>query len=189
MCSRWRSSSATASLLRQVGEGERRPRGARRGDDRPVGRALVDDLARLLDARQPVAAGAHRIEAVEDARRNRAREADPRRAVLAQRQHPLAVPGRDEVERVVGGVLDPRPLDPRVEPLHVDELGAALVGGDGDRPHEPFLAGLSPHRDDLAGLHVGAEADHEVGEALQGRIVHGGRGYRAAGAKFHVPVL
>ena len=40
----------------------------------------------------------------------------------------LAVPGRDEVERVVVGVLDPRALHLRVEVGHVDELRAAPVG-------------------------------------------------------------
>src|SRR3954471_19295064 len=52
----------------------------------------------------------------------------------------------------------------------------------GERADEVFLAGLARDRDDLVVLDVGAEADHEVGEAGKGGVIHalnlaaGGRG-------------
>ena len=85
---------------------------------------------------------------------------------------PLPVPLGDEVERRRVGVLDPRALDVRVEPADVDELRAAPVRGRGERAHEVLLARLAADGHDLAGLHVGAEADDEVGEAREGRVVH-----------------
>ena len=61
-------------------------------------------------------------------------------ALAAEREDAVAVPRRDVLERVVGRVLDPRALDPRVEPGEIDELRALLVGALRDRPDEPLLA-------------------------------------------------
>src|SRR5436305_1231293 len=79
---------------------------------------------------------AHRVEVLEQPRRRGARERDARAALLAQREHPIPVPRGHEVERVLGRMRDPRALDPRIEPEHVDELRAPLVGALGDRAHE-----------------------------------------------------
>ena len=58
---------------------------------------------------------------------------------LGEREQPGAEPGRDEVERLEVGVLDPRALHERVEVEDVDEHRAAPVGGRGDRPRELLL--------------------------------------------------
>ena len=67
----------------------------------------------------------------------------------------------------------PRALDVHVEVLHVDELRAVAVGAGRQRADHRLLAELGADRDDLAGLHVGREADDEVGEALEGGRVEG----------------
>ena len=108
----------------EVGVHELGPGRRRAGQDRPVELAAADDLAGLADRGQAVAAGAHRVEVVEQARGDRAGERDRGAALAAEREDALAVPRRDELERVVGRVLDPRALDPRVEPGEVDELRA-----------------------------------------------------------------
>ena len=128
---------------------------------------VVDDLAGLLQERQRVAARALGVDVVEQAGRDRAAERDPRAALVAEREHPLAEPRRDELERVLRGVLEPRALDVDVEVGRVDELRAVAVGAGGERAHDLLLADLAADRDDLAGLDVGAEADEQVGEALQ----------------------
>ena len=59
----------------QVGVDEVGPRRRRAGQDRPVDLAAADDLAGLADRGQAVAAGAHGVEVVEQAGRDRARTA------------------------------------------------------------------------------------------------------------------
>ena len=115
-------------LGRQVGVDELGPGRRRAGQDRPVDLAAADDLAGLADRRQAVAAGAHGVEVVEQARGDGPGERDRGAALAAEREDALAEPRRDVLERVVGGVLDPRALDPRVEPREIDELRALLVG-------------------------------------------------------------
>ena len=66
-----------------------------------------------------------------------------------------------------------------IEVLDVDELGAVAVGARGDGADHELLARLAGDRDDLAGLHVGAESDDDVGEALEGGVVHAPRLYAA----------
>ena len=127
--------------------------------DRPVRRALVHDLDALAYRRQPVLADEHRIEVGHQPGRARAGQRDPRGALVAQREHPLAVPGRHELERLRARVLDPGALDVGVEPADVDELRAVPVRARRQRAHEVLLAGLAADRDDLVLLHVGAEAD------------------------------
>ena len=174
------SSFASASSAEQVGVHELRPRQRGARHDRPVRRALVDDLARLLDRGQPVAAGADRIEVLEQAGGDGPGQRDARGVVLAEREDALAEPRRHVVERVLGGVLDPRALDPRVEPADVDELGAAPVGALGQRADQPLLAGLAADGHDLALLQVAPEADREVGEPLERGVVHGRRNLAGA---------
>ena len=159
-------------LDREIREHERGPRRRRRRDHRPVGRAVVDDLARLLDRREPILAGAHGVEVLEQARRRRPRQRDPRGPLVAQREHAGAVPLGDELERLLARVLDPRALDPRVEPGDVDEPRAVAIGAGGDRAHQRLLTGLAADGDDLVVLNVGAEADDEVGEALERGGIH-----------------
>ena len=160
----------------ELREDEVGPRLRRARADRPVGRTLVDDLDALLDRRQPVLADEPGIEVDEQAGRARPGERHARGALLAERQHALAVPRRDEVERLRSRVLDPRALDVGIEPGDVDELRAVPVGARRERAHEVLLAGLAADRDDLVRLHVGAEADGEVGErarvasSIRGRL-------------------
>ena len=159
-------------VLGQVREHELRPRRRRAGRDRPVGRAVVDDLAGLLQRREAVAADARGVEVLHQAGRDRTGEADARGADLTQREQALAVPVGDEVEVLLARVLDAHALDPRVEVLDVDELGAAAVCALRDRPDQVLLAGLAGDGDDLARLHVGSEADDDVGEAAKRGVVH-----------------
>ena len=159
-------------VRRQVREHELGPRGRRAGRDRPVRRAVVDDLARLLERGEAVAADAGRVEVLHQAGRGRAGEPDARGADLAEREQALAVPVGDEVEVLLARVLDAGALDPRVEPLDVDELRAAPVGALRDRADHVLLAGLAGDRDHLAGLDVGAEADDDVGEAAKRGVIH-----------------
>jgi hypothetical protein len=159
-------------LLREVRVHEPRPCRRRARRDRPVGRAVVDDLPRLLQGREAVAPDAGRIEVLHQPGSDRAGEPDARRADLPQREQALAVPLGDEVEVLLARELDARALDPRVEVLHVDEFGPAPVGARRDRPDEVLLAGLAGDGDDLAGLHVGSEADDDVGEAAKRGVIH-----------------
>ena len=99
-----------------------------------------------------------------------------RRAVIAQREDPLAVPRRYVLERLLARVFDPGALDVRVEPPDVDEPRAVPIRARRERAHEIFLARLAADRDDLVLLHVGAEADDQVGEAREGGVVHAGQG-------------
>src|SRR6185312_16339565 len=96
--------------MHELGPGARRAR--HRG---PVRGALVDDHARLADGRQLVAADAARVEVAEQPRMRRAGQADASGALAAELEDPLAEPGRHEVQRVVGGVLDARLLYVQVE--------------------------------------------------------------------------
>jgi hypothetical protein len=165
-------------VRREVGEHEPGPRVGRARDDRPVRRSLADHGQDLLREGKLVAAGTVRVEIVEQARRRRPGERDPRRPLLADREHPVREPGRDELERVVGGVSDPGTLDVGIEVLDIDELRPALVGALGDRPRELVLPVVGADGDDLSGLDVGAERDREVGELLrQVGAVHGGEAY------------
>src|SRR6185503_4803356 len=63
-------------------------------------------------------------------------------------------------------------LDVRIEPGDVDELRAVLVGAGRERADQVLLAWLAPDRDDLVLLHVGAEADDQVGEAGEVGWIH-----------------
>ena len=93
---------------------------------------------------------------------------------LAEREEPAAVPGGDEVDRVLGRPLEPDPLDERVEVPGVDELRSALVGLGGDEPHERRGPRLGHDPDDLAGLDVRADLDDQFGVAAEGLGVHRG---------------
>ena len=163
-----------------VGEDERGPWRRRARHRGPVRRARVDDLGRLAQEGKLVAAGPRGIEVAQHAGHRRPGQPDARRAQLAEREHPLAVPRRHVVERVLGGVQDARALDLQVEQLDVDELRARAVGALGDRPREVELARLGRDRDDLPRLHVGGEVDDEVRVALEDR---GARPARAVGRR------
>ena len=87
-------------------------------------------------------------------------------AVLAERAHPLSVPGGHEPERLGSGVQRADALEMDVEHVQVDELGAGLVGGLRDRARERLLPGLGAEAHDLTGLDVRAEADDQLGERV-----------------------
>ena len=85
----------------ELAEHQAAPGGGRAGHDRPVGRARVDDLARLLDGGQAVAPRADRVEVGEQARRDRAGEPDPRAALVAELEH--ALPYQEGTKSSVSG--------------------------------------------------------------------------------------
>ena len=63
------------------------------------------------------------------------------------------------------------------------------VGARGERAHHLLLAQLGADRDDLALLHVGGEADGEVGEALERRLVEAGLAVGAGHRRWFVHQL
>ena len=67
-------------------------------------------------------------------------------------------------------------LEQLVEVEDIHERGTTLVRGPRDLAGQPLLAEVARHADELAGLHVGTEADHEVGEPAREIVVvvHGG---------------
>ena len=62
----------------------------------------------------------------------------------------------------------------QVEVADVDEFRPGAVGRSGDRAAQRLLPRLTTHADDLARLHVGPEADDEIGEPLEQAVVDGG---------------
>ncbi len=73
-------------------------------------------------------------------------------------------------------------LEPLVEVEDVDERGTALVGGPSDLAGQLLLPDVARDADELTGLHVGAEADDEVGEPAREIVVvvHGSSLTRSA---------
>ena len=153
----------------ELGIDHLRPRACRRGHDAPVRRASVDDLARLRQVRQEIAAGASGVDAEECAWRMWSRERDPSSVLLGEVHEPLDHPRRDVVERVVCGVLDPLALQPLVEVQDVDVLGAALVSGAGQGARQLLFPDVARDRHELPGLDVGSE-DRELGK-LRGPLL------------------
>ncbi len=68
-------------------------------------------------------------------------------------------------------MLDPRPLEPRVEVLHVDEDRTPVVRNGGDGTRQLLVAELAGHEHDLARLEVGAvnRKLREAGDAFAHR--------------------
>src|SRR5439155_15657894 len=106
-------------------------------------------------------------DAVEGARDGGPGEGDARAMLAAELEDALAEPGRNELERVVRRVLDPRPLDERIEVRDLDELGTAPVGGGRDRTRALLLADVRADARDLARLHIRAEAHGELRQPLE----------------------
>ena len=154
-------------VRREVGADDLGPALRRVGNDGPVRRAVVDDGEDLGHERQPVAPGERRVDAVEDAGLRVRLHADAGATLLAQRDHALAVPRRNEAERLGIGPLEARPLDAAVEEEGVDEERTSVVGAPGDRAHERHRRDVCGDGDDLAGLDVRARDDREVGELLE----------------------
>ena len=75
-------------------------------------------------------------------------------------------PRRDVVERVVVGELQPRPLDELVPPEDVDVLRASLVARAGNGARRVLHPEVGGDSEDLTRLEVRAEADQEIGEAV-----------------------
>src|SRR5439155_15317681 len=97
-------------------------------------------------------------------------------------EDPLAVPRRHELQRVLRRVGDAGALDPRIEPLHVDEARSQAIGLGGDRARQRLLARLTTDHDDLAGLDVRAETYGELRETVVVSVVHRARAYYHATA-------
>ena len=168
-----RSSRASAASGSRSGNTSSAQAGVGHGRDRPVRRAVVDDLDALLDRRQAVAAGAHGIEVRQQPGRHRRPTA--RRARRAARR------ARARARRTTAGrtsSVSSRACSIRARLTHgsnhadVDELRAVPVRARGERADEVLLAGLAVEGDDLVLLHVRAEADDEIGEAGEGGVVH-----------------
>ena len=160
----------------EVGMHPLRPAEIRVRACRPVRRLRVDDLRRLCDVRQDVAAHAGGIDPFEV--RALARQRDAGGALVGQPLEAAADPGRHVVERRLVRVQEPLAFDERIPPEDVDVLRAPLVGGPGEGAGRVLHAEVGGDAEDLPGLEVGAEADQEVGEpiAIAGAVLHrGGR--------------
>ncbi len=108
---------------------EPRPLGRSATDHVPARRPRVDDLEEVRQVRERIEPGARGV----DRRRGRLVEPSALIEIRAQRSspswfEPLRVPRRDERERLLRGVLEPRALHERVEVPRVDEPRAARVG-------------------------------------------------------------
>ena len=88
--------------------------------------------------------------------------------MLAERPHPVAVPRRHEVERLLGRVEHARTLQMNVEDREIDEPRLLPVGNIRDGAREILLARLGADRQNLARLDVGAESHHQLGQASDG---------------------
>jgi hypothetical protein len=147
-----------------------RPAGGRARHHRPVDRPLSEHLHALPEERELVAARADGIDAVERAGHARPGERDAGAALTAELEHALAVPGGDELERVVRRELDARALDERVEVRDVDEARSPSVTGGGEGTRQLLLSDVGADRENLAGLDVRAEADGELRQLLEPRL-------------------
>ena len=111
----------------EVGMDELGPLRGWAGRDAPVDGALVDHRRPFLDTREDVAAKPRRVEIVVEVRLDRAAQRDRRAALLAELQRALAVPGRNEVDDLVGRVLDAFAFEVRIPVVDVDEFRTAAV--------------------------------------------------------------
>ena len=140
----------------------RLPLGRERGD-RPVDQPLVHrpdvDLHPLDRAR---ASDAALVEVGEEVRLGLACELDHRRAV-EERLGAHELPRGRGREVLVRGVLDERPADVLVDVADVDVAGARGVRGLRDGTDERHVLDEGDDEDLLAGLHVGADPDDQVG--------------------------
>ena len=95
---------------------------------------------------------------------------------------PLLEPRRHEVERALVRELEPLALDELVPPEDVDVLRPPLVAGARDRVRELLHPVIRGDAEDLARLDVRAEADEQIGEAVDvlGAVAHGAAEYLAA---------
>ena len=150
-------------LRLEVRKDELRPLVGRPRRHAPVDRSLVDNRHPFLHTRIDVAAEPLRIQIVEEVRLDRTAEGDRRAALLAELQRPLTEPRRDEVEHVIGRVLDALPFQVRIPVMDVHEFRAALVRARRDRARELFFPEPGAEVEDLTLLHVGAEVDEQVG--------------------------
>ena len=144
--------------------------------DRPVGRAVVDDLAGLASDgswSRPARSGSMSSSSPGSVG---PLERDPRAALLAEREHPLAVPRGDEVERLRARVLEPRALDVEVEVEASTNFAPCAVGARGDRARTSCSLPISPPIATIwPGWTLAPKPTSEVGEALQCRGVEAAR--------------
>ena len=121
-------------------------------------------MADLGQEGQEVGAGAVGGHVVERMRRLWPEERDPGRALVREVPEPVDHPGRDVRERLRVAAEQALALEPLVEVEDVDERGTALVRGPRDLAGQRLLPDVARDADELPGLHVGPEADDEVGE-------------------------
>jgi hypothetical protein len=95
--------------------------------------------------------------------------------LTAELEHPLAVPGGNEVERIRARMRDPRPLRVRVEVRDVHEPRTPAVGCRRHLACHLLLAKSGADRDDLALLDVRSDSDGELGETSGAGGVQGAR--------------
>ncbi len=142
---------------------EQSPRPARTGHDRPVDGSFGNHLDALFD-RHRVAPDPAGIDVVQQPGGGRPAKADQRALKLGQLQGSAADPGDHRAQRLVGGVLEARPLDVRIGIVHLHLVRTGVIGGGDDRPREGFLTELGTHRDRLTGSHIGTHSNGELGQ-------------------------
>ena len=98
---------------------------------------------------------------------------------LAEGEQALAVPVGDEVEVLLARVLDARALDPGVEPLDVDELGAVPVGAGRDRADHELLARLAADGRRSGRAARWRRSRRSRRRSVEGGVVHAPRLYEA----------
>ena len=157
----------------QVWVDERRParRRARNGGPVRAGRDHV--LDRLLAPRRDVAADPVRVGPVQEAGRDRPREADRRPVLLPVLAHHLHDPAWLVPERLVRGQIEPGALDVRVRVDDVHEARAGLVAAGRNGAGQLLLADVRADVDALPRLDPRSESHRKIGEPRNGAVVHG----------------
>ncbi len=147
------------------------PAGVRDADDRPVVELLVDLAAvQLRDLLHARLADPRAGEVAEQVWLRVAGQRDDRRAFVTHALRSLEQPGRRPREHVVVAVLDQRPPDVRVAVGEVDVPRSGAVCGARDGSGDVEVLDVGPDVDELARLHVGADADDELGVALEAAV-------------------
>ena len=122
--------------------------------------------------RQPVAAGAGRVDSVEEPRGHERHEDDARGVEVAEVEHPAAEPRRHPLERALGRELGADPFHRRIDVEDVDEACAAAVRGPRDLSDERLRLRNCLDGEHLVGLHVRADGDDQIGVAREDCSIH-----------------
>ena len=144
------------------------PAGVGRGDDRPVDEALHHerqvDRARVVRVRP---GDERRVEPGEEVGIRVAGQLDDRGARLAPAAHPVQDVLRRLPELLVRAELDGGAAEMQVGDDRQHATGAGREGGARDRSCDLRVLDEVDQDDVLALLHVGADADRQLGEALE----------------------